>query len=133
MAIDSTNFFSLPQEVLQGVLFPHLDYKTLGNCGSVCKRFKKMADADSLWKSLFPNIPFPSTGLKEYLNNHAIASLDKVAEHFQLFADSVQLGTKGKFTILCPLNSDKDDAGGYIEIGAVSHNSGPKDRKFNPS
>jgi F-box associated protein len=125
MSIASSNILCVPQDV-QTVILSYLDYKSLGSYSRVCKAFGPMTDVDSLWKKLFSTISFPAgISAKEYLNRHAVSSIDTLLAHFRNFANNVQLNTKNQFIILCPLNL-KENCGGFVELYVGTRDLDPK-------
>ncbi len=104
----------MPEEI-NHLILSHLDSKSLGRCCLVSKQLNKWASHDGLWKNLFPKVPFPNgTGIKKYIDKHAVTSKDQIAQRIQEFVDKVPLNRKGSFKAICPFNPNCHV---YVEIG----------------
>jgi hypothetical protein len=87
-------------------ILSHLDAQDIGRCCKVNKQWSKLASDDRLWKRLFPEIPFSSSGVsaKEYINRYAVISKNAVVKRIQKFFDTIPLDKKGTFECFFPLN-----------------------------
>jgi hypothetical protein len=104
MSIELSPVPYVPDEIILQIL-SHLDRRALGRCCKVSKTWDKLANADVLWKRIFPEISsFSGPDVKKYILTHAVLLKEVLVQRIQKFFNMVPLNQKGEFTCFFPFN-----------------------------